>query len=296
MQALFGHFYRIILPIIPDRLLAQIKFRWHMGYPLNLKNPITLNEKINWLKLNDRTPLHTICADKYRVREYITEKIGSQYLVPLYFQTFNPQELIPENLPDPPFIIKANHDSSGGIFVRDKGLVDWEMVQKQLSKRLKTNYYHFSREWQYKNIEPRIIVEKLLQDKNGNIPFDYKVHCLNGKVRMISVDMGRGTQNHYRNWYSRTWEREPFKWSSPKGPGKFTDPSDQDVERPKSLEEMIRLSEILAKPFVYVRIDWYDVDNRLYFGEITFHHDGGVRPILPKEWDKTLGEELILMK
>ena len=135
-----------------------------------------------------------------------------------------------------------------------------------------------------------------MEDKNGNLPFDYKVHCFNGKVRMISVDMGRGTNDHHRNWYSTDWQREPYKWSSPKGPGKFTDPSEIDVEKPKSLEEMIKLSEILAQPFVYVRVDWYDVEDTLYFGELTFHHDGGFRPILPEIWDEKLGSQLVLTK
>ncbi|MEP2279096.1 ATP-grasp fold amidoligase family protein, partial [Maribacter sp.] len=113
-------------------------------------------------------------------------------------------------------------------------------------------------------------------------------------VRMISVDMGRGTDQHYRNWYNTNWEQEEFKWSSPKENGKSTDPSSEDLERPKTLKEMIRLSELLAKPFKYVRVDWYDVDGKLYFGELTFHHDGGFRPILPEIWDKKLGNELNL--
>ncbi|HDZ03947.1 hypothetical protein LCGC14_0132110 [marine sediment metagenome] len=286
--------YEYILPNISTKVLIKFKFFWHFGYSINLRNPKTLNEKINWLKLNDRSQLHTQCSDKFLVRDYIKHKIGEKYLVPLYFQTKLAEEIIPENLPDEPHIIKTNHDSGGGIFVRDKSKIDWSKVQKQLHTRLGINYYPRSREWQYKNIEPRIIVEKLLEDKNGNIPFDYKVHCFNGRVRMISVDMGRGTDQHYRNWYNTDWEREKFKWSSPKENGKNTDPSDQDLKKPKTLKEMIRLSELLAKPFKYVRIDWYDVDEVLYFGEITFHHDGGFRPILPKTWDITLGSELEL--
>jgi hypothetical protein len=238
--------------------------------------------------------LHTQCADKYAVREYIKEKVGENYLVPLYYHTLDPKDLVPDNLPDTPCIIKANHDSSGGIFVYDKSKIDWKGVQKGFEKRLKKNYYWRSKEWQYKNIKPRIIVEKLLQDKNGNIPFDYKLHCFNGKVRMVQVDMGRGTDKHYRNWYNTAWVREPYKWSSPKGNGIFTDPSDEDPEEPPTLKEMIRLSQILAEPFCYVRVDWYDVDGNLFFGEMTFHHDGGMQAILPKIWDEKLGSEVKL--
>ncbi|WP_396634860.1 ATP-grasp fold amidoligase family protein [Maribacter sp. R86514] len=295
MTKILNWIYYLLLPIIPDKQLVKFKFKHHIGYPINLKNPQTLNEKINWLKLNDRTPLHTQCSDKYLVREFIKDKIGEEYLVPLYFSTKNPKDIIAENIPDSPSIIKANHDSSGGIFVYDKSKINWDEVQQSFEERLKSNYYLVSREWQYKNIEPRIIVEKLLQDKNGGIPFDYKLHCFNGKVRMISVDMGRGSDQHYRNWYNTNWEREEFRWSSPKENGKSTDPSSEDLERPKTLKEMIRLSKLLAKAFKYVRVDWYDVDGKLYFGEITFHHDGGFRPILPEIWDKKLGNELKIL-
>ena len=285
---------RLILGAMSDKQLIKLKFRWHMGYSLDLENPETLNEKINWLKLNDRTPLHTQCSDKFRVREYIKDKIGTEYLVPLYFHTKDPLEITSENLPETPCIIKTNNDSGGGFFIRDKSQQDWTEIQESLKNRMNFNYFLRSREWQYKNIQPRIIVEKLLQDKKGDIPFDYKVHCFNGRVRMISVDMGRGTENHYRNWYSIDWRREPYSWSSPKGHNKFTIPSDEDVEKPETLDEMINLSQILAEPFTYVRVDWYDLDGKLYFGEMTFHHDSGVAPILPAIWDKRLGSELTL--
>lgn len=287
-------YHKVKYTLVPKKIVLKNRYKKKHGEKLDLNNPETLNEKIVWLKLYDRTPLHTQCADKYAVRKYVSGKIGTQYLVPLYYHTYNPKDIEPKNLPNIPCIIKANHDSSGGIFVYDKSKIDWQQVQKEFKKRLKKNYYWKSKEWQYKNIKPKIIVEKLLQDKNGDIPFDYKLHCLNGKVRMIQVDIGRGTDKHYRNWYSTEWVREPYKWSSPKGNGMFTDPSDEDVEKPHTLQEMIRLSEILSKPFDLVRVDWYDVNKKLFFGELTFHHDGGNQPILPKIWDVKLGQELKL--
>ena len=278
--------------IAPEKLLLEQRYKKIFGKKPNLKDPKTLNEKIIWLKLNDRTPLHTQCADKYAVREYVTRKIGEQYLVPLLFQTKNPKDIVADNLPNIPCIIKTNHDSGGVFFVNDKLKIDYPDLQSRLKNRLKRNYYWQSKEWQYKNIKPRIIVEKLLLDKAGYIPMDYKLHCFNGKVNMIQVDMGRGTDEHYRNWYSAEWIREPYKWSSSKGNGKYTDPSNEDVAKPNSLEKMIELSESLAEPFTYVRVDWYDVRGKIYFGELTFHHDGGNRPIEPKEWDLKLGERL----
>lgn len=273
----------------PDEWVIRYNYRKRRNKSLNLKNPQTLNEKINWLKLNDRRSLHTQCADKYEVRSYVKEKIGEDYLVPLYFQTKNPEDLKPENLPDIPCIVKANHDSSGGVFVHNKNKLNYTELQENLKIRLEKNYYSSSREWQYKNITPRIIVEKLLITKDGNIPLDFKVHCFNGKAHMIQVDIGRGTNKHFRNWYYTDWFRCPFKWTSVSG-SKETNPAEFDVPPPKELEKMCMLSNQLAEPFDYVRVDWYDVDDKLYFGEITFHHDSGNRPIEPEEWDYKLGE------
>ncbi|GGZ70404.1 ATP-grasp fold amidoligase family protein [Algibacter mikhailovii] len=282
--------------IKPEKKYLTDIFERRYGRKIDLNKPKTLNEKIIWLKLYDRTPLHTICADKYGVRAYIEETIGDNYLVPLLYMTKNVKDITPENLPNFPLIIKTNHDSSGGVFVYDKTKIDWNETRSSLKKRLKKNYYPQSKEWQYKNIDPCIIVEKLLIDKNGNIPNDYKVHCFNGKVNMISVDVGRDSDDHYRNWYNAEWQREPYAWSSSKGEGKKTDPSDEDVDKPLTLDEMIVLSEKLSKPFCYVRVDWYDVDGKLYFGELTFHHDGGMKPILPEKYDEMLGQKVILPK
>jgi len=279
---------------VPDRYYIQRRFKTKMGYYFDIDNPITLNEKINWLKLHSRTPLHTQCSDKYAVRDYVREKVGEEYLVPLFLMTKDVGEINAENLPNKPFIVKTNHDSGGGVVIKDKSKVDWIDLQKKLSKRLKQNYYYKSKEWQYKNIDRCIIVEKLLSGHEGDLPFDYKLHCFNGQVTMIQVDTGRYTQSHHRNWYNINWEREPYKWSSKIGANLYTDPSSDDVEKPKNLATMIELSEVIAKDFDYVRVDWYDVDGKLYFGEITFHHDGGTRPILPPEWDKKLGERLRL--
>ena len=272
-----------------DETILKERYKKSFNREIDLSNPKTLNEKIIWLKLNDRTPLHTKCADKYEVRGYIEDKIGSEYLVPLYFQTYNFKDIRPENLPNEACIIKTNNDSGGGIFVYDKAQLNYDEAQQKLKRRLAVNYYRRSKEWQYKNIKPCVIVEKLLQTNEGSIPLDFKIHCLTGKPRMIQVDVGRGTKNHYRNWYNTNWEREPYKWSSVKPNGKFTDPSTEEVAKPQLLNKMLELSEILAQPFPYVRVDWYDVDDKLYFGEMTFHHDGGNQPIIPEEWDNKLG-------
>ncbi|EAR15325.1 glycosyltransferase [Robiginitalea biformata HTCC2501] len=265
-----------------------------MGYELNLQHPRTLNEKINWLKLHDRTPLHSQCSDKYAVRDYVKGKIGENYLVPLYFSTEDAADINERNIDKFPCIIKTNHDSSGGVFLREKEGVDWQEIQAKMAKRMHRNYYTNSREWQYKNIKPRIIVEQLLLDDEGKIPADIKVHVFHGKPEMIQMDEGRGTDGHFRNWYSPSWDLLPMRWSSVLKNGRLTDPKNVPVDKPRSLDKILELSRQLAEPFLYARIDWYEVGNRIYFGEITFHHDGGYRPILPKEWDYKLGEKLDL--
>lgn len=282
----------ILKTFLSDKAFTKHKFKTGMGYALDLSNPVTLNEKINWLILNDRTPLHTVCADKYLVREYVGNIIGKEFIVPLVYETKDAFTLSAEILPDYPVIIKTNHNSSCYLIVKDKTKHDWQKIAKFFSKQLAKNYFPASRQWQYKNIEPRLIVEKLLMDNQGNIPPDYKFHCFNGKVRMVSIDMDRNTLFHTRTWFNRDWIREPFSWSNKRKDNSYTDPSERDIPKPQSFELMIELTEKLAQAFDYVRVDWYNLDGVLFFGEITFHHSGGRCPILPKEWDAILGNEL----
>ncbi|MDQ5987597.1 MAG: hypothetical protein CSYNP_03342 [Syntrophus sp. SKADARSKE-3] len=270
--------------LMPDKAFIKRSFKSGFGYELNLDRPKTLNEKIQWLKLNHRTPLHTICADKYAVREYVKEKIGEEHLIPLAFHTRNPANIIPDNLPDYPFIIKTNHDNSGHIVVKDKSTIDWKSVQETLKKKLKRNYYYPGREWQYKDIEPYIIVEKLLMDEKGNIPNDYKLHCFNGRVAFIQVDLDRSI-DHKRNLYDVDWNFMDCVWIFNNGSA---------LERPCLLPKMLSLAEIPAKDFHYVRVDLYNIGSAIYVGELTFSPGGGFEVFSPPEWDVKLGNMLIL--
>ena len=276
--------------IMSDKTYILKRFKRVMGYNLDLNNPKTLNEKIQWLKLYHNTPLHTQCADKYAVRDYVKNKIGEKYLVPLYLSTTDPKEITPERLPEFPFIIKTNHDSSGGIIVKDKTKINWIEIQQSLGRRLKKNYYHHSKEKQYKDIKPRIIVEKLLIDKVGNIPNDYKIHCFNGNPKIIQVDSDRFS-NHKRNLYNVNWELLPFTWSIWENNEPVWE-NGTTIQKPESLSTLIDLAKILSTDFYYSRIDFYVVDKEIYFGEITFHHGGGTEIIFPKKWDSFYGDGL----
>ncbi len=275
--------HQFALKHIPDKFIIKQQFKARMGYKLDLENPKTLNEKINWLKLYNRKDLHTTVADKYAVRDYVEEKIGGKYLIPLLFHSKNPEDLKPENLPDIPFIVKANHNSSGGLMVRDKSKVDWKEARKRFRRTLKENFFYSTREWQYKNIEPRIIAEKLLTYEDGSIPEDYKFHCFNGKLAFIMIDFDRFGELRTRNLYDKDWNLIPCNWGRPYG---------KDLERPKNLEEMIKVAEKLAKDFIYARIDLYLVRGEIYFGEITFHHNSGHQKFIQQEWDYKFGQQL----
>lgn len=269
-----------------DDIFLKNRFKLLQGYELDLKTPKTLNEKINWLKLNFTHPLEHVLADKFAVRDYIKSKIGDEYLIPLVFDTFNVNNIKPENIPDYPVIIKANHDSGSYKIIRDKLQVNWKRLKTDCKFWLSNNYYWIERERQYKHIKPRIVVEKLLTTSDGKIPFDYKLHCINGKVEFIYVSVDREGVNK-RNIYSRNWEPLLFTWANKNKNVKYL--RGHEISKPITMDKMIALAEKLAIDFPYVRIDFYDVDDKIYFGEVTQHHGGGFDQIRPIEWDFKLG-------
>jgi hypothetical protein len=261
------------------------KFRKKLGYELDLENPQTFNEKMNWLKINQFDPLMTQCSDKYLVREYIREKLGEEYLIPLLYSTGDPADINPVNLPDIPCIVKQNHNSSGGIIIRNKEEINnWNMIRGTLRFGLGQNYYWHSREPQYRNITPRIVVEKLLFDEKGDIPSDYKLHYLNGELAFIQVDSDRQTA-HKRTIYDPDWNHIPCAWEYPMG---------KIQEKPETLDKMTELGAILARDFTYVRADFYSLNGQVFFGELTFHADGGGGRFQPIEYDLKFGKMLQL--
>ena len=276
---------------LSDEAWYRIMFLWSHSYTLDIDNPNTLNEKIQWLKLYNRQTPFTQWADKYKARDHIRELFGEACLIPLLAVSDDPGKIDFDALPTP-FIIKPNHLSGHVKIVRNKKGINWPSVFKESRSWLKENLYHSGREWQYKNIPPKIIVEQLLTDKDGNIPLDYKFHCLHGEIAAIQVDIDRET-DHRRNFYDKNWKLLPFIWSIYAGDEPLW-PHGRDIDKPVVLTEMINMTEKLASRFDYVRIDWYVLDDRIYFGEVTFHPGGGYEQIRPLEWDKKLGAMLKL--
>lgn len=268
-----------------EEAFIQWRFKKGFGYVLNLEHPRTFNEKIQWLKLHDRTPLHTRCADKYAVRQYVAEKVGAEYLVPLLYHTENPADITPENLPEPPFIVKTSHASFGGIIVRDKVDLDCKTLRKTLARQMKVNYYFRSKEWQYRNIKPRIMVEQLIESKDGVVPTDYKIYCFHGEPRFIQMITGRYVDTR-ECFYDIDWSPLNFRLTYPfiKVP----------PNKPERLSTMLDVAATLSSDFCYARIDLYHEYGKVYFGEITHHPDSGFSMFDPPVWDRKLGNMLIL--
>ncbi len=267
-----------------DERYTKQRFESVFGYPLNLKSPQTFNEKIQWLLLNDMDDFKTYCTDKYLVRNFIKTTIGERYLIPLIYQTNNPKDITPLKLPEYPVIIKTNHASGQVFIIKDKLEHDFKTTQQYLAYQLRQNFYHPFREKQYKNIKPRILVEELLQDEHGNIPKDYKVHCFNGRPTYIQVDTGRYVDQK-RVIYDINWNHIDIKWKESKG---------EQEEKPLTLLEMLEVAKILSKKFIYVRVDLYEVDGSLFFGELTFTSGAGQQKFESLEVDKLWGDQLSL--
>jgi len=289
----FWHFFSFRL-YLPDKIAVKKQFKRAQGYEMDMNNPKTLNEKMQWLKIYDRTPLHTLYADKYAVRKFFEERYGPEGLIDLVFHTDSWREITKENMPDFPFIIKPNHGSGWYHIIEDKNTVDWNKIRTDCRFWLSQNPYQMQKEWQYKNIPPRIVVEKLLVPKKGGIPNNYRIHCMSGNVEIISVNLYLGsTKNYVARKFNKKWEPLNFRFGSEEIK-ESTSNEYTDIPKPVNFDRMIYIAEDIAKSFAYVRVDFYEVDGKMYYGEITFHDSGGYDKIIPFNWDEKFGEKIKL--
>lgn len=270
-----------------DRKNIDRRFLKTHGYPMDWDNPKTLNHKIQWSKLNSHKLEYTALADKLAVREFIARELGEAYLIPLLYRTKNPNEMKWEDLPEGGFVVKANHDSGSYQIFRDRSEVSLDVLKRQCSWWLSKNYYWVDREPEYRDIVPEVLIERLLVGADGKVPNDYKLNVFQGKVGFIYVSVDREGSNK-RNIYDRDWNPLHFTWAAPSKD--VTKLRGEEIEAPALLPEMIRIAERLGSMFDYVRVDLYEVDGKIYFGELTQHHGGGYDRILPLEWDYTWGE------
>ena len=271
---------------IPDHLYLSIMYRFYLGTKLNLKNPKTFNEKLQWLKLFNRKNEYTIMVDKYRVRKYVANKIGSEYLIPLIGVWENVEEINFVTLPNQ-FVLKCNHNSGTGMCIcKDKSKLDINHVKRELNKGLRENYYYLGREWPYKNVPRKIIAEQFMVDESGSELKDYKVLCFNGEPKLIELHQGRFTNHQSQDYYDLNWNKTSISQGNVAGFGCST----INVAKPKCLEKMIELTKILAKDIPQVRIDWYVINDKLYFGEITFFDGSGFDKFDDPKDDERLGD------
>ena len=267
---------------LPDKIYIKRAYRNLMGKELNLDNPQTFNEKLQWLKLYDRKKEYTKMVDKYAVKEYVAKIIGDEYIIPTIgiYNSFD--EINFDKLPKK-FIMKCTHDSGGNVICKDKSKLDIEKAREKISASLNTNYYWVWREWPYKNVKPRIIVEPYLEDKKFHELRDYKFFVFSGKVKLMFIASNRqGKGDTYFDFFDRNFKHLNIINGHPMNP--------KGVEKPKNYEKMIKLAEKLSNNIPQVRIDFYEINGKVYFGEITFYHWSGFTPFVLEEWDLKLGE------
>lgn len=264
---------------LPDRVYISVMYKLSMGKKLNLEKPQTYNEKLQWLKLYDRNPEYTKMVDKYEVRKYIAEKIGEEYLIPLLGVWDSFDEIDFDNLPEQ-FVLKCTHDSGGLVICKDKGNLDIKAAKKKIEKCMKRNYFWQNREWPYKNIKPRIIAEKFMVDESGTELKDYKFFCFNGEPKALFIATDRPHDTKF-DFYDIEFNHLPFTNGHPN--------ADRELKRPAGYDEMVKIAGELSEGLCHTRIDLYDINGKIYFGEITFFHWSGFTPFVPEEWDYKFG-------
>lgn len=273
--------------ILSDEKYLKLLYKLSLSKKLNLNNSRTFNEKLQWLKLYDRNPKYTKMVDKYEVKKYVSNIIGKEYIIST-LGIYNDFDEIDFNKLPNQFVIKCTHDSGGIVICKDKEKLDIKNVRKKINKLLKKNFYYSGREWPYKNVKPRIIIEKYIDDGKNTQLNDYKVMCFNGKAKCSFVCTERDNKELGLavTFFDLDWKKMPFK--------RHYRTSNKKIDKPRNYQKMIELSEKLSKNIPFVRVDWYEIKGKLYFGELTFYPGAGFEEFDPEEWDYKLGEMLKL--
>lgn len=278
--------------LLPDKTFLKAKFRYHTGKKLNLNQPRTFNEKIQWLKLYDRRPEYITYVDKYAVRSYVSETIGEQYLIPLLGVYESVEEIDWDALPNQ-FVLKCTHGSGSNIICADKNALDIELSKRKLKKWMKRNWFWYGREWPYKYINPRIICEQFLFEETKEQSLtDYKFFCFNGIPKYCQVIRERG-RNETIDFYDIEWNHMPFNGlrNFPKSTNKYLKPEKYDL--------MLKLAQQLSVAIPFARVDFYYIKNiksNVYFGELTLHPTSGFGKFYPDIWNEKIGELIELPK
>ena len=264
-----------------DEKYIKLIYWARLAKHIDLKNPKTYNEKLQWLKLYDRNPLYTKMVDKYEAKNYVASIIGDEYVIPTYGVWERFEDIDFSSLPKQ-FVLKCTHDSGGLVICKDKSKIDLEKAKNKINKSLKTDYFLHGREWPYKDVPRKIIAEKYMSD-NGDDIKDYKFYCFNGKVKLIGIYSDRNSKLPTKaNYYNEKFERVYMTWGY--------EPIREDIKKPAHLNKMIEIAEKLSSNIPELRVDLYLCQNKIFFGELTFFDGGGLDMIEPQEWDYKMGE------
>ncbi len=283
-KKLLGIVLNHIAPLIKDdALFIRMKWKLRMDYPLNLDNPKTYNEKLQWLKLHDHNPLYTTMVDKYEAKKYVEKIVGEEHIIPTLDVYDRVEDIDFDKLPSQ-FVLKWTHDSGGLVICKDKSQLNVSAAYKKLKKGERSHYFWRSREWPYKNVKPRIIAEQYMEDESGYELKDYKFFCFDGepKALFIATDRGKTDEETKFDFYDMDFNHLPFTNGHPN--------ATREIKKPAGFEEMKRIASQLSRGIPHVRVDLYNINGKIYFGEITFFHWGGMKIFNPREWDYIFGE------
>lgn len=268
---------------LSDKKYLEIAYKIAMGKKLNLDNPETFNEKIQWLKLYDRKPEYTMMVDKYEVKEYIRNLIGNEFVIPTYGVWEDFDDIDFEKLPNQ-FVLKCTHDSGGLVICKDKSKLNMHKAKKTIKQCMRNNYFWGSREWPYKNVKPRIIAEKYMEDVITGELRDYKFFAFDGVVKALFIASDRQKFNEETKFDFFDDEFNYLHIINGHPNSKFI------PEKPTNFEKMKSIAALLSKGIPHLRVDFYEVDGKLYFGELTFSHWSGMTPFEPEKWDYEFGK------
>lgn len=274
---------------IPDKLHLKLMYRGLVGRKLNLDHPRTFNEKLQWLKLYDHNPIYNTLVDKYRVKPWVAERLGEKHVSKTYAMWENAEDIDISGLPDR-FVLKTNHDCGGVAICSDRSTFDLEAAKKKLAKHLKINYYWRTREWPYKDVKPCVFAEEYLDPNtdDGDL-HDYKFYCFDGEPKMMFVASGRAAGDTRFDFFDMDFNHLDIKQSHAKN-------ADKPIEKPLTFNSMVEAAMTLSNGIPHVRIDFYEINGQMYFGECTFFDSGGFGPFDPEEWDEKLGSMLDLTR
>lgn len=276
-----------IVNYLPDKVYLKMSYMILIGKRLNFENPLTYNEKLQWLKINDRKDIYTRMVDKYAVKDYVGEKIGYQYLIPTLGIWDSFDDIDFETLPNQ-FVLKCTHDSGGLVICKDKKSLNIEEARRKINNSLKTNYYYIGREWPYKNVKPRIIAEEYMEDNKTAELRDYKFFCFNGICKSLFIATDRQDQNNDTkfDFFDSDFNHLDFRRGAPN--------ANISPQKPSMFNQMVKLAEVLSKDIPHIRVDFYEVNGKIYFGELTFYPGSGFELFSPSIWDEIFGRWLVL--